>query len=114
MNYIDLTNDYTPSQISKFSKPSKTYEDYSLGVSGTSYTATASGWFMVEKLTGVTGFAYIRMNVNGLRVETNGSGATDIALCIAVPVAKGDSVVITFNCTGNTNRFRFYYDYGEV
>lgn len=101
-------------QAAAASMPSSKYINLTLGASGDSYTAPADGFFTIAKVTGTTSHTYCDLyNVTAnLALRSNNSGSSSTAHSIYIPVAKGDNVVVNYNATGNTNRFRFVYAKG--
>lgn len=102
------------SLIAGYAMPSDTYEDLVLGASGSTYTAPANGYFVVDKVAGSTG-KYLDMyrispdNTMGVNNVAGGSGQYRLFL----PVLKGDKVRISYTFSGATNFFRFIYAEGS-
>ena len=112
---VDLSNLSTEGRTTgaSLAMPSNKYIDLTLGASGTTYTAPANGWFYLNKVTAYAG-EYINMNSSaGYGVNIQGFG-NNSSPKIYLPVKKGDVVVVSYNATGSTTRFRFYYAQGEV
>lgn len=94
--------------FSKFSMPSGTYKDLTLGASGNSYTAPADGWVAVSKIS--SGNQYMSLFCNNLVDTVNVTvGAYGTVL---LPVKKGDTFKVTYTLGGATNYFRFIYAEG--
>ena len=93
--------------------PGSSYEDLTLGASGSTYTAPANGYFYINKLTANTN-QYIDINNNtkkyGIQEHAYVSGA---GIKMITPVQKNDSVTISYSASGATNTFRFIYAEGE-
>ena len=104
------------SEISGWSMPSSKYIDLTLGASGSTYTAPANGWFQIDKITGISGFAYLvlRNNTSGICNNPSAYNFNSGTLSAFVPAIKGDNIVVSYNATGNTTLFRFIYAQGEV
>ncbi len=99
------------SYIAHQAMPSNKYINLTLGVSGTTYTAPADGYFTVNKVADVSG-EYINMinNTNNMNVNSVATGAINCRLMI--PVSKNDVVTINYTAAGTTNWFRFVYANG--
>ena len=112
----DLSTLSTEGQItaSIFSMPSNLYDDLTLGASGTSYSAPSNGWFVLQKRTDGNTNQYIALSntAGGLSQERN-SNVSNSNLSICCPARKGDSIYISYNAAGNTERFRFIYSEGS-
>jgi hypothetical protein len=91
--------------------PSNRYTDLTLGSSGTTYTAPADGYFIVNKAATASG-EYINMinNLNDANVNSIATGAMNCRLMI--PVSKNDVVTVNYTVSGTTNWFRFIYTNG--
>ena len=109
----DLTNitDSGKAKCAGYPMPSSTYVDLTLGASGTSYTAPANGWYAFSKAASTSG-QYVVGVSGGIHVLD--SGATGATPRIAIPVAKGESCIISYTASGATNFFRFVYAEGSV
>lgn len=108
---VDLTNvnDAGTSLAAGWSMPSSTYDDLTLGSSGSSYTAPANGWFILRgNSTTTNGWISIlnRMLCNN-PLSFQGGG-----LNAFVPASKGDSVNVSYSGFTKTY-FRFYYAKGS-
>lgn len=109
----DLSNLTTTGKSygAKLSMPSSSYDDLTLGSSGTTYTASANGYFLVGKASTATG-QYI--NLQGTvrsALNVSASGQTPY---VSIPCRKGEVITISYNLGGNTAVFRFIYAEGEV
>ena len=92
--------------------PSTTYDDLTLGASGSNYTAPANGWFTIDKAT--TGAQYLALINTNNKIKTEGratnSGQT---LRLFLPVKKNDVVECLYSAAGTLNCFRFVYAVGS-
>lgn len=112
---VDLNlNNINPSNTAKsyftnLGMPSNTYDDLTLGVSGTSYIAPADGCFCVRvPFTGNQACTFYNdTQLLGNQCTANG-GWTGYTFC---PAKKGDVVYLWYNCTPNL--FRFVYTEGS-
>ena len=102
-------------QASQASMPSSKYVDFTLGASGTSYTAPANGYYLVTKASTASG-QYVQIWLdNGTALSSIvRATATDQSVNAWLPVKKGDKVIIYYTAGGTTNRSRFIYAQGEV
>jgi hypothetical protein len=100
--------------------PSDTYDNLTLGASGTTYTAPANGWvlFRSDNRPDAT-VRYVYFYGTGYNVRsdnTGGTAGTDIMW--TAPVKKGSSFSIYHNLpavgSGETRIFRFYYAEGAI
>lgn len=100
------------------SMPSSSYDNLTLGASGTEYIAPANGYFFIEKVAGVTGNYYMsvyRDSPSYIRYVWFDRPAITTDRCVALcPVSKGNRIKIDYTITGTTNYFRFYYANGEA
>ena len=110
---IDFSNITSAAKIlmSGMGMPSSTYEDLTLGSSGTTYTAPANGWFMLAKSATTTG-QYMRLVTSSFIWTETGSTYNNQTLCVYVPVKKGDVVTATYSLGGSYN-FKFIYAIGS-
>ena len=100
------------SLISGLGMPSGTYDDLTLLASGNTYTAPATGWFVISKVSGASG-KYIDLSCGNLSIQSHSSGSGDY-LVLYIPAKKGDVATVSYNVTGSTNYFRFVYAEGDV
>ena len=114
---MEAVNNVIPdnsSLIASYAMPSSRYIDLTLGASGATYTAPANGWFQLTKRTASTNQWVSLWNTTvggfGMRTSPNESGAN---VGCFVPVKKGDVCTITYNATGELDRFRFLYAEGD-
>ena len=99
--------------ISNFAAPSSHYDDLTLGVSGSTYTAPADGYFYLLKIaSGTYQYGNLKNQSNGMIISSYphdaGFGAT-----VMLPAAKGDIVSCSYTVGGVTSVFRFIYAKGS-
>ena len=104
-------------QAAQASMPSHKYIDLTLGASGSTYTAPANGWFMLNKAASAPTdstwhYAYLHNNTN--KVESYQIGNYNHSLVCLIPVLKGDNIYCEYNANGDTRLLRFIYAQGEV
>ena len=99
--------------VSNLPMPSSSAEALTVGTSGTSYTATANGWFCFSSTTASASRSHLSIALNGVTqhlgmvvAEYTGSAGNKV-FC---PVAKGDSVTVYYS---NTNSVEGYFIYAE-
>lgn len=93
--------------------PSDRYTDLTLGVTGTSYTSPANGWYVITKAAGEAG-KYLELNVENNRFISSLTAANATQnFNMYVPVMRGNVMKIWYNATGETRFFRFIYAEGE-
>lgn len=111
----DLSNLSTAGKevVSNLPMPSISAEALTVGTSGTSYTATANGWFCFSSTTASASRSHLSIALNGVTqhlgmvvAEYTGSAGNKV-FC---PVAKGDSVTVYYS---NTNSVEGYFIYAE-
>lgn len=107
--------DYSDSSIvSSWSMPSSNYIDLTLGASGTTYTAPANGYYVLDKAGIQNEYLDLRNNTTGLlRSKTTISAPGTESIAVYMPCKKGDEIAVVYTATGTTNRFRFIYAEGE-
>ena len=86
--------------------PSSTYDNLTLGATGSSYIAPADGWFCLNKTASGSQFVCMQTQY-GLQQSTYGTNGMELQ--ISIPITKGDTVYVYYNAGGTTNQFRFYY-----
>ena len=93
--------------------PSDRYIDLTLGASGTSYTAPADGYLVLnKKATGVGQEIRLTNNSNGLKGYII-SATNNAELGTMVSCLKGDVIYIYYSASGNIEEFRFIYIEGS-
>lgn len=92
---------------SSASMPSNRYVNLTLGANGSTYTAPADGYFLLRKIAG-SDFYYASLTSSaGIRDFREAYRTSEVTPCI--PVKRGEVITLTYNATGNTIFFRFYY-----
>lgn len=111
---LDVTNLSVDgkSLISKYAMVSDRYIDLTLGASGSTYTAPANGWFIINKLAGSDWYYCALTNNNtgehDFRADYRTSPCTP-----RVYARRGDVIKAEYNATGTLTYFRFYYAEGN-
>lgn len=97
---------------SGFGKPSSKYIDLTLGASGSSYTAPADGWVCLEKKT--TGSnQWLQLNTDRI-IDLSNAPASGNSLTALISVSKGEPFWAYYSAAGDTLRFKFFFDEGEI
>ena len=102
------------SQIAYENTPSSVYIDLTLGASGQTYTAPATGWFVFDKVGSATQQYVVFTNITTGFAKTRVAVQNTEVVCDFFPVGKGEVVKIDWSIAGHLNAFRFYYAKGEV
>lgn len=91
--------------------PSNTYDNLTLGASGTTYTAPADGWFTIAILANNVG-EVLFMAAGGLQIQTQ---AATIGAYVQefIPCKKGQQMQVQYSTTGAVAFFRFVYAEGS-
>lgn len=111
LNAANLSNQGT-SKIANLAMPSSTYEDLTVGVSGTEYTAPADGYvFMNVGLSGTSGYA--TLYVTGLYSVTAIPVSNLSSSSVIYPVKKGRTFKLDYSTYATFNSFRFIYAVGS-
>lgn len=115
---VDLSNVNASgtSLASGWAMPSDRYIDLTLGASGSTYTAPANGWVVLNKVAG-SDYYYCALQVkdssnNVIMYDFRGVYRTS-SCTPKIPVLKGQQFTLTYNATGATRYFRFVYAEGE-
>ena len=114
-----LVNKTNKVQAAEASMPSNKYIDLTLGASGTTYTAPANGWFVLDKAaTAANQYAALYNTGNGTTTSTlKGIAQTVIPVAsnlgLTIPALKGDIVHLDYTLAGDTVVWRFVYAQGE-
>ena len=107
------------SLISRLGMPSATYDDLTLGASGTTYTAPANGYYFLHKAgSGAGQYLTVINKTSSGDVSEWQHICYDIfggsQLTCLMPAKKGDKIHIGYSLGGTTYTFRFIYAEGEV
>ena len=98
------------SNLAHLAMPSTTYTDLTLGVSGSTYTAPADGWFVLIKEATAANQYVDLSGAGGIETGATASGAQ--YLYTQLPASKDSIVTIYYNADGDTVKFRFIYANG--
>ena len=114
---LEAVNDIVPDNsrlIASYGMPSNKYIDLTLGASGTTYTASANGYFMFGKRCSANN-QYLGTYGDSLysRHEVWGQNGNYCSTGI-IPVKKGQAVKVTYSAGGGDGFARFIYAEGEV
>lgn len=110
---VDEESDATyKGMVAGWAMPSTSYEDLTLGASGSTYTAPANGWFVVIKQANGSG-QYLNLKGDSIEVRTSVGNSSE-TLASIIPVKKDEVVTVKYNLSGQTWGFRFVYAEGEV
>ena len=92
---------------SSFPSSQRETSTYVLGTSGETYTAPTDGWFLLDVTAGVAdSHVNIINNISGY-TQTLWLPTTTATGTVVCPTLKGETVTITYDVTGGTNRFWF-------
>lgn len=93
--------------------PSDTYVDLTLGVSDSTYTAPANGWFFLQKWSNAVGqYIGFENNSNKMSIEMDSSIKNQL-MRIFLPVTKNTVVTCYYTAAGTMEYFRFIYAEGS-
>lgn len=111
----DLDNLTNAGEIigSGLAMPSTTYEDLTLGASGTNYTAPANGWFVLKKGSNGSNQEIRLTNLSNELVGYSISTTSNVGISATVQCKKGDEIEVYYSVGGNTDKFRFIYAVGS-
>lgn len=112
---LDAANlsDAGKSLIAGLGMPSSVYDDLTLGVSGTKYTAPANGYFAINQRV-ANGYWFLIQNLTSrIRIEQS-APVNNANLSFVMPARTGEIIEIAYD-TGilTTDRFRFIYAEGS-
>ncbi len=112
---VDLTNvnNSGTSLSAGWAMPSNTYDNLTLGASGTTYTAPSNGCFTINKLVSSSS-QYVRMvnTSNGINIVIfNPNSSGNVRAYISAK--KGDTIEVGYNAGGTLQWFRFVYSKGS-
>lgn len=100
------------SLIAGLGMPSGTYDNLTLGVSGSTYTAPANGWFYIN-MNGAANQFFNLINTTKDYGVNSLTSASPFGLLIMLPVNKGDIIRTDYNLNSTVNVFRFIYAKGS-
>lgn len=109
---LDNLSDDGKSMVAKLSSPSTRKEAVTVGASGSSYTAPASGYFsfITTNTASVNNYTYLYNTTTGVNSYAMANAA--IAAAGFVPAKKGDSVTLYYS-NSTIDTFYFIYKEGE-
>lgn len=84
------------------------YDELTLGVSGSSYTAPADGYVLFEKICAAGQYLVLSSILKNTCQTSVG-----LTLRTFLPVRKGSTFTVTYTATGDTQRFAFIYAIGS-
>lgn len=87
--------------------PSNYYSALTLGASGTTYTATQSGYFLLSMQSSGASQYIDMINTESRYEERKYAVASGQTIVVACPAKKGDTITITYNTGGVLNNFVF-------
>ena len=100
--------------IASYAMPSDRYIDLTLGASGTTYTAPANGYFMLNKVTTSTNQHIYMFNVITKMQSSSWANIQGYGLKVFLPCRKNDVIQIDYTAAGLIEEFRFIYAEGEI
>jgi hypothetical protein len=113
VDYNDALLKSDKSEIVSWGMPSNYQTTLTVGASGTSYTAPASGYFMARMSAGKANeYNQLYCSITGLNIVYNAVAASN-EINIYMPVKKGDVVKHTYNTTGSIKQLKFIYAEGD-
>ena len=94
------------------------YIDLELKSSGSTYTAPANGYFVLEKVAWTSSTSSVNPKfIEAINQQTGfvdySTAIYQFACCVSCPAKKNETVYIGYDCTGNTLKFRFIYAQGN-
>ena len=113
---VDLTNvnDTGTSKCVSWVMPSTTYDDLTLGASGSTYTAPANGYMLISGLFTSTSWGGATASLSANNITIHCSGTTGIAGSCLLPVKKDDIVTVGYYSLNTSSAtFRFIYAKGS-
>ena len=100
--------------ISGLGMPSNRFIDLTVGAGGSTYTAPANGWLILNKMATSVGQEIRLTNqsnqLRGYAISAMNSAALDTM----IPCRKGDTIYIYYSAAGSVEDFRFVYAEGET
>ena len=109
---LNNVNSTGKSNVAKLAAPSSSYEDITLETSGSTYTASKTGWIsFVKQATGSQYFQFKNLTANYIQ---NVNGTNGWYISGLFPVKKGDEFQLDYSLGGSTSQFRLIYAEGEI
>lgn len=108
----NITNTFK-SDIAGYSMPSDTYDDLTLGASGSTYIAPANGYFVILADLNTSPCYLAIYNTSSGIGDYNGYAYVSGYARGYVPVKRGDIIQIDYTSISNMRHFRFYYAVGS-
>ena len=104
--------------VASLAMPSDKYTSLTLGASGTTYTAPANGYFVLEKLAwNSTDSSVTPKFIDATNQQTGfadySTANWQFVCCVSCPAKKNETVYIGYDCTGRTAVFKFIYAEGS-
>ena len=117
----DLTNLSNTGLVkgASLAMPSSTYDDLTVGATGTFYTAPANGWFAIRALSGSNACGIGFFNVNSSDSIDIGLGiiqwcwSSGMGMNLFYPIQKGRKVYLWYQGSPTISSLRFYYAQGS-
>lgn len=110
----ELVNKVDKKQATQASMLSGKYINLTLGASGTTYTAPADGWFVINKRsTGAQQYVNIGKVGSISTVGSFAAYASGVECWSFQSVLKGEEVKVHYTCGGKLEWFRFIYAVGS-
>ena len=101
------------STISGWGMPSSRYIDLTLGASGSTYTAPANGWLILNKAATEIGQEIRLINQSNQLCGYAISATNNASLDTKIPCRKADTILVYYSAYGSVANFRFIYAEGE-
>lgn len=94
------------------SMPSAKFTNLTLGASGSTFTAPATGWVHLDKRTSVEN-QYITVTNTSIAITSTAISPAVGTCRILVPIQKGHTFAVHYTADGDVTTFKFYYAEGE-
>lgn len=99
-------------KVSILSFPSATYVDFTLGETGSYYTAPADGWLIISKRSNSESAQYLQIACGGMYTIQVSERTSQREVCCVFPLGKGQRAKYNYTLGGNTVHSRFVYSQG--
>ena len=99
-------------KVSLLSFPSATYVDFTLGETGSYYTAPADGWLIISKRSNSESAQYLQIACGGMYNIQVSERTSQREVCCVFPLGKGQRAKYNYTLGGNTVHSRFVYSQG--